>query len=83
MAQCLWFRPAQGGLIMHHQIRLTISTHGQGLYEITRDVQAFCQNNLVITGMLTIFCQHTSTSLTIQENADPDVILDLNDFSKK
>lgn len=66
MAQCLWFRPTQGGLIMHHQIRLTISTHGQGLYEITRNVQDFCQNNLVITGMLTIFCQHTSASLTIQ-----------------
>ena len=40
---------------MHHQTRLTISTHGQGLYEIIRDVQTFCQNNAVNTGMLTIF----------------------------
>ena len=83
MAQCLWFSPAPGGLIMHHQKRLTISTHGQGLYEIIRDVQAFCQNNGVNTGMLTIFCQHTSASLPTQENADPDVILDLNDFFKR
>lgn len=67
---------------MNYQTRLTINTHGQGLYEMTRDVQDFCRNNVVNTGMLTIFCQHTSASLTIQENADPDVILDLNDFFK-
>lgn len=65
---------------MNVQTRLKIDTHGQGLYEITRDVQAFCRTNPVAVGMLTIFCQHTSASLTIQENADPDVVLDLNDF---
>jgi len=68
---------------MNVQTRLKINTHGQGLYEFTRDAQAFCRANPVQAGILTIFCQHTSASLTIQENADPDVVLDLNDFFKR
>lgn len=64
----------------HAQKQLQIDTIGQGLYEFTRDVDAFCRENRVSAGILTIFCRHTSASLTIQENADPDVIRDLNDF---
>lgn len=67
----------------HVQSRLQISTHGQGLYEITPDAVAFCQDSGIQTGLLTVFCRHTSASLTIQENADPDVIMDLNNFFKR
>ena len=54
---------------------------GKGLYEFTRrGGRAGCAKRGVKTGLLTVFIQHTSASLTIQENADPDVIHDLNDF---
>ena len=59
---------------------LGIATHGKGLYDFTREVAGWLQGISVSSGLLTIFIQHTSASLTIQENADPDVILDLNDF---
>lgn len=57
---------------------LTIQTNGPGLYEFTRDVASVWSGQG--DGLLTLFCQHTSASLTIQENADPDVIRDLNAF---
>jgi len=60
--------------------RLTIETHGQGLYEFTGRVKGWVQQTGIRTGLLTIFVQHTSASLTIQENADPDVCRDLTDF---
>src|SRR2546428_8675266 len=59
--------------------RLAVSTRGQGLYEISGQVIAWVRETGMKTGLLTIFIQHTSASLTIQENADPDVIADLND----
>src|SRR3954447_1828146 len=59
---------------------LKIATHGKGLYDFTREVAGWMRGLSVTTGLLTVFIQHTSASLTIQENADPDVILDLNDF---
>lgn len=62
------------------QTRFDISTRGQGLYEFTRDVVSWVQGCGMETGLLTLFCRHTSASLTIQENADPDVRLDLNEF---
>lgn len=62
------------------QSELEIATHGQGLYEFTRDAVAFCENSGIQRGLLTVYCRHTSASLTIQENADPDVMHDLNVF---
>jgi len=59
---------------------VAIATGGKGLYDFTSEVAKWLQGLSVSTGLLTIFIQHTSASLTIQENADPDVILDLNDF---
>ena len=59
--------------------RLEVRTRGKGLYEITAQVAAWVRESGLKTGILTVFIQHTSASLTIQENADPDVILDLND----
>ena len=58
---------------------LRVRTPGPGLLEITRDVTAWLQRQAITTGLLTVFIQHTSASLTIQENADPDVIADLQD----
>ncbi len=63
------------------QTTLHLSTNGFGLYEFTRKVEGFVQSTDV--GLLTLFCQHTSCSLTIQENADPDVQRDLNEFFKR
>ena len=64
----------------HYQDELTVETRGQGLYEITRPVVDFLRANPANCGLLSVFCRHTSASLTIQENADPDVQLDLNEF---
>jgi len=63
-----------------YQTSFDIQTRGQGLYEFTRDVVAWVNECGLETGVLTLFCRHTSASLTIQENADPDVQLDLNEF---
>jgi len=59
---------------------LNTDTHGPGLYDITAAVVNWCQKQGMQQGLLTLFIKHTSASLTIQENADPDVCLDLQDF---
>jgi len=53
-----------------------ILTRGQGLYEFTRDVAGWVQGS----GVLTLFIRHTSASLLIQENADPEVQVDLKNY---
>lgn len=69
---------------MHqNQTALSVSTHGQGLYEITRDAMQFTRSSGIQTGLLHVFCRHTSASLVIQENADPDVQRDLTAFFKR
>lgn len=62
------------------QTEFSIQTHGQGLYEFTRDLTSWLRDTGIETGQVTLFCRHTSASLTIQENADPDVKLDLTEF---
>ena len=64
----------------HLQHTITLRTRGQGLHDVTRDIIAWVAVQGVQTGLLTVFCQHTSASLTIQENADPDVQADLETF---
>jgi secondary thiamine-phosphate synthase enzyme len=59
---------------------LEISTTGQGLYEFTERAERFVAESSVETGLLTAFVRHTSCSLLIQENADPDVRRDLEAF---
>lgn len=59
---------------------LQVATRGKGLYEFTEPVVRWASGLPVTTGLLTVFIRHTSASLTIQENADPDVVADLNDF---
>ncbi len=63
--------------------RLQVSTSGQGLYDITGQVAQWLSGRDVRAGLLTLFVQHTSASLTIQENADPDVVYDLNEFFRR
>jgi secondary thiamine-phosphate synthase enzyme len=66
------------------QTILTIKTRGKGLYPFTREVQNWLSNRPgAFDGVLTVFIQHTSCSLVIQENADPDVVLDLRDFFER
>lgn len=54
-----------------------VQTHGKGLYECTAQVAAWVRASGIRTGLLTVFCRHTSASLVIQENADPDVRTDM------
>jgi secondary thiamine-phosphate synthase enzyme len=62
---------------------LRVSTRGKGLYDITRDVRKWLDERQIQSGLLTVFIQHTSASLTIQENADPDVRRDLGEFFER
>lgn len=59
---------------------ITVPTPGAGLYECTDGVAAFVRDARIADGLLTCFVRHTSASLVIQENADPDVQRDLQDF---
>lgn len=61
----------------HHT--LTLRTRGAGFTDITREVADWLARSAADTGLLTLFIRHTSASLTIQENADPDVLADLTD----
>jgi secondary thiamine-phosphate synthase enzyme len=65
----------------HHS--LTIQTRGKGLVEFTRETADWVHAQGVATGLLTLFCRHTSASLLIQENADPDVRTDLTSFFER
>jgi len=60
--------------------QITVATRGKGLYECTAQLERFVQDTDITTGLLTAFIRHTSASLVIQENADSDVVADLNDF---
>lgn len=58
--------------------QLTVETTGRGLYEVTDAIAAWLAGQAMAEGLLTVFIRHTSASLLIQENADPDVLLDLD-----
>ena len=60
-----------------------IETNGPGLYDFTVQTKDFVNKNKLLNGILNLNILHTSASLTIQENADPDVLYDLNNFFKK
>ncbi len=64
----------------HH---LAVETRGKGLTEITAPVARWLANQGIAEGLLTLFCRHTSASLTVQENADPDVRSDLEAFFER
>ncbi len=60
--------------------QISVQTNGKGLIEITREVRRWAEAQGISTGLLTVYCRHTSASLLIQENADPDVRTDLESF---
>jgi secondary thiamine-phosphate synthase enzyme len=62
---------------------LVIATRGRGLHEFTREVERWAERNQFKDGLLTLHLQHTSASLLIQENADPDVCRDLEAFFQR
>lgn len=66
-----------------YQTRFTVSTRGKSLHRITSDVQQAVQASGIQSGLCTLFLRHTSASLVIQENADPDVLRDLERFFAK
>jgi secondary thiamine-phosphate synthase enzyme len=59
---------------------LSVGTKGQGLYEVTRQIESLVRESGIGEGLCTVFVRHTSASLLIQENADPDVRRDLEAF---
>lgn len=61
-----------------HQIAL--QTHGRKLYDITAEVTAWVKNSGLRTGLITLYIQHTSASLLINENYDQDVLVDMEAF---
>lgn len=65
---------------LHH---LTVATRTRGLHEFTAEIDTWIDHQDIRTGLLTVFCRHTSASLLIQENADPDVRTDLERFFEK
>ncbi|RZA30158.1 MAG: YjbQ family protein [Proteobacteria bacterium] len=67
-------------MLRQHQHRLSIPTTGRGLVEITTAVVQALQASRIDEGWVTLFIRHTSASLVIQENADPDVRGDLERF---
>ena len=62
---------------------IVLNTQGSGLYDFTKQTKSFVNKSNLLNGILNINILHTSASLTIQENADPDVLYDLNSFFKK
>ena len=67
--------------LAHH--RLTFATDGQSLRDITAPIATWVAEQGVDSGLLSVFLQHTSASLVIQENADPDVLRDLETFFRR
>jgi secondary thiamine-phosphate synthase enzyme len=65
------------------QDEIAVPTRGAGLVEITREARRFVNRAGFTTGILTVYCRHTSASLVIQENADPDVQRDLMAFFRR
>ena len=63
----------------NHQLTL-LSAQGRGLYEFTQKLRDWVKSTTIQAGLLTVFIQHTSASLLIQENADPTVQADLERF---
>ena len=63
--------------------QLAVETRGRGLVEVTPSVRRWAEKQGMSTGLLTLFCRHTSASLLIQENADPDVQTDIERFFER
>ena len=65
------------------EFEFSISTKGRGIYSIQKEVEGWIRHQNIQSGLLTVFIPHTSASLLIQENADPDVQTDLINYFDK
>lgn len=70
-------------MLRQYQQALRINTQGKSLHKITHKLEDYVTESGVTTGLCVVFVRHTSASLIIQENADPDVLVDLENFMKK
>ena len=61
-------------------LQITLKTQGRHLYDFTGEVCAWAANSDMVTGLLTLYIQHTSASLLINENYDSDVLVDMEHF---
>ena len=69
--------------MQQRQHRIEVTTRGRGLVEITGEILRWLAAQGMATGLLTVWCRHTSASLLVQENASPDVRADLEDFFQR
>jgi len=69
--------------VRQHQTELSVATGGRGLHEVTDDVARAVAASGIMTGLVVIFCRHTSCSLVIQENADPSAGRDLEQWLER
>ncbi|MDD1421321.1 secondary thiamine-phosphate synthase enzyme YjbQ [Dolichospermum sp. ST_sed1] len=67
----------------HYQKLLRVSTNGKSFHNITAKIEAIVAASGIETGLCSLFLRHTSASLVIQENADPNVLVDLANFMAK
>jgi secondary thiamine-phosphate synthase enzyme len=67
----------------HYQKTITVKTSPKNFHRLTPEVQAIVRESGTSTGLCTLFVRHTSASIVIQENADPDVLADLATFFAK
>ncbi len=72
-----------GDHIKYKQGEIIIKTSGQGMYEITKNINSWLIKEQINSGQLNIFIKHTSASLCIQENASEDVLEDILDYFTK
>ena len=63
-----------------HTTEISVSTRGRGFIEVTPQVVSWVREQKITTGLLTVFVRHTSASLIVQENADSDVLRDMETF---
>ena len=64
----------------HYQRVLLVPTIGKDFHDLTHQIKTAVEDSGIMTGLCTVFVRHTSASLVIQENADPDVLRDLSSF---
>jgi secondary thiamine-phosphate synthase enzyme len=69
--------------VKQHTTELVVASHGPGMIEVTDRVVAWVSNTKIATGLLTLHVKHTSASLLIQENADPEVQRDFERFMRR
>lgn len=68
---------------MAHAEALLVETQGKGLYEITSQVEQFVSRTNIDIGTVTVFVRHTSASVLLMENADPEACTDLEEFFER